>query len=182
MGDGPRKVRDLSALMSVFVGETSLLTYAPHGASGCYSSLVYMNPGLALRLHELCASGDYARARLIHDDFDRLIGTGLAPFRDQGYVDTTYDRLMGMVTGFLGPDYHRVRDPYPSTQSRSRPRAPRLDGRAHAGAPAVGLNRAPMHIDFAGRTVIVTGGTGALGGSVVRAFWTRVRGCSSPTW
>ena len=27
-----------------------------------------------------------------------------------------------------------------------------------------------MRIDFAGRTVIVTGGTGALGGSVVRGF------------
>ena len=115
VGDGAQKVRDLSALMSVFVGETSLITYAPHGASGCYSSLVYMNPGLALRLHELCARADYDRARPIHDDFDRLIGTGLAPFREQGYVDTTYDRLMGMVAGFLGPEYHRVRDPYPST-------------------------------------------------------------------
>ena len=27
-----------------------------------------------------------------------------------------------------------------------------------------------MHIDFSGRTIIVTGGTGALGGAVVKSF------------
>ena len=112
---GAEKVQELSRSMSVFVGETSLLTYAPHGATGCYSSLVYMNPRLALRLYERCAAGDYDGARPIHDAFDRLIASGLAPFRDQGYVDTTYDRLMGMVAGFLGPDYYNVRAPYPST-------------------------------------------------------------------
>lgn len=112
---GPAKVAELSQLMSVFVGEDHLLTCSPHGATGCYSSLVYMNPRITLLYYRLCATKDYDRARKIHDDFNLLISKGLAPFRAQGYVDTTYDRLMGMATGFLHPDYYRVRTPYPST-------------------------------------------------------------------
>jgi len=53
------------------------------------------------------------RVPIIGIKVETSVGDGPRKVRDQGYI--AHHRLTGMVTSFLGPEYHRVRDPYPST-------------------------------------------------------------------
>ena len=90
----------LSEFINVWVGEADWARLGPHGASGCASALIYMNPRYILRMFELLKMKDWDAlatcCELIHRHDE-----GLAPFTERGFTDTAYDHLQGLVTGFL---------------------------------------------------------------------------------
>ena len=113
---GPGKVSAFSKHVSVFVPDHILADMTPHGARGCCSAMVYMNPKLILHYYALCSRGKLEEAKLIQQKLKRLLAEGLAPFTEMDYADTAYDRMLGRVAGFLGTSY-RARKPYRGTSA-----------------------------------------------------------------
>ena len=73
----------------------------PHGAIGCASALVYMNPRYILRMFDLLQNKQWDELAACCAVVDRLGEKGLAPFTEKGFTDTAYDHLQGLVAGFL---------------------------------------------------------------------------------
>lgn len=103
--------RELSEFVNVWVGENEWNHLGPHGAIGCCSSLVYMNPRVLLHMFTLLRQQRWQELQPWTDMVNRLITEGLAPFTAKGYTDTAYDRLMGVTSGFLTMSL-RSRPPY----------------------------------------------------------------------
>ena len=91
----------LSEFINVWVNENEWARLGPHGAIGCASALVYMNPRYILRMFELLQSKDWDALATCCEVVQRLDDEGLAPFAARGFTDTAYDHLQGLVAGFL---------------------------------------------------------------------------------
>jgi dihydrodipicolinate synthase/N-acetylneuraminate lyase len=113
VGRTPEGCEQLSEFVNVWVGEDEWNRLGPHGAIGCASSLVYMNPRVLLAMFELVKQKKWDELQPWTDAVDRLINEGLTPFVDKGFTDTADDRLMGVTTGFLTMSV-RSRGPYTS--------------------------------------------------------------------
>ena len=113
VGSSPSGCEELSELVNVWVGENKWSELGPHGAIGCASSLVYMNPRVLLHMFELVRSKEWERLQPWTDSINRLFKEGLAPFDEKGFTDTASDRLMGVASGFLTMNV-RSRGPYTS--------------------------------------------------------------------
>ena len=113
IGRTPEGCRSLSEFINVWVGENEWNKLGPHGAIGCASSLVYMNPRVLLHMFELVTREKWDQLQPWTDMVDRLIIEGLAPFVEKGFTDTADDHLMGVATGFLTMSA-RSRGPYTS--------------------------------------------------------------------
>jgi dihydrodipicolinate synthase/N-acetylneuraminate lyase len=111
IGRTPEGCRQLSEFINVWVGENELNRLGPHGAVGCASSMVYMNPRRMLHMFDLLRQKKWDELQPWTDKVDRLIKEGLATFTENGFTDTAYDHLMGVVTGFLSMSL-RSRGPY----------------------------------------------------------------------
>ena len=103
----------LSEFVNVWVGENEWSRLGPHGAIGCASALVYMNPRVVLGMFELLAQKLWDELKPWTDMMDRLVTVGLAPFAEKGFTDTAFDRLMSLTSGFLQTSV-RSRGPYQS--------------------------------------------------------------------
>ena len=101
VGRTPEGCEQLSEFVNVWVGEDEWNRLGPHGANGCASSLVYMNPRVLLHMFDLLVQKRWAELQTWTDLVDRLIREGLAPFVEKGFTDSADDRLMGVATGFL---------------------------------------------------------------------------------
>ena len=113
IGRTPEGCRKLSEFVNVWVGENEWSHLGPHGAIGCCSSLVYMNPRVLLHVFSLLQQEKWEDLRPWTSKVDRLVSEGLAPFAGKGFTDTAYDRLMGVTSGFLSMSV-RSRGPYAS--------------------------------------------------------------------
>ena len=91
----------LSEFINVWVNENEWARLGPHGAIGCASALVYMNPRYILRMFELLQNRDWDALATCCEAVQRLDDEGLAPFAARGFTDTAYDHLQGLVAGFL---------------------------------------------------------------------------------
>jgi len=111
---GLERVSAFSKYLSVFVPDHILADMTPHGARGCCSAMVYMNPKLILHYYGLCSRGELDEAYAIQEKLKLLLTEGLAPFTELQYADTAYDRMLGSVAGFLATSYH-ARKPYRGT-------------------------------------------------------------------
>ncbi len=109
----PTGCEQLSEFINVWVGENEWNRLGPHGAIGCASALVYMNPRVLLHMFELVVEKKWDELQPWTDLVDRLINEGLTPFTAKGFTDTAYDRLMGVTTDFLSMSV-RSRPPYTS--------------------------------------------------------------------
>ena len=112
LGCAPEGCAQLSAFVNVWVGESLWRQLGPHGAIGCASALVYMNPRVILDMFRM----------LVDKNWDDLATwcqrleehhAGLEPFTAKGFEDSAYDHLQGTVTGFLKM-HPRSRGPYTS--------------------------------------------------------------------
>lgn len=109
-GCTPEGCAALSAFVNVWVSESKWSSLGPHGANGCASALVYMNPRVILEMFRLLQAkqwDDLARWCRLLDDYHH----GLAEFTERGFEDTAYDHLQGLVAGFLRM-HPRSRGPY----------------------------------------------------------------------
>src|SRR5690606_37436588 len=102
-----------SEFVNVWVGEHKWSELGPHGAIGCASSLVYMNPRVLLQMFELVRARQWEQLQPWTETIKRLFEEGLAPFDQKGFTDTASDRLMGLASGFLTM-HPRSRGPYRS--------------------------------------------------------------------
>lgn len=103
----------LSEIVNVFVGEGSWRRLCPHGAIGSCSSAVYWNPRVLLGYWEKMRGGKHEEASETADKFDRLFEFLGAEFAPRGFMDTAYDRMGGVASGFLSTSL-RSRGPYRS--------------------------------------------------------------------
>jgi len=113
VGRTPQGCEQLSEFVNVWVSETDWSRLGPHGANGCASALVYMNPRVVLHMFELLQRKKWDELQVWTDMVRELISKGLAPFTKKGFTDTAYDHLMGVVSGFLAMNV-RSRGPYTS--------------------------------------------------------------------
>ena len=113
IGRTPEGCEQLSEFINVWVGESDWIRLGPHGAIGCASALVYMNPRVLLHMFDLVLRKEWDELQPWAALVGRLVNEGLAPFRGKGFTDTAYDRLMGAATGFLTMSV-RSRGPYTS--------------------------------------------------------------------
>lgn len=117
VGRTPEGCRQLSEFVNVWVGEDEWNRLGPHGAIGCASALVYMNPRVLLHMFELVQQKKWDELQPWTDMAERLITEGLAPFVEKGFTDTAFDHLMGVATGFLTMSV-RSRGPYTSASDQ----------------------------------------------------------------
>jgi 4-hydroxy-tetrahydrodipicolinate synthase len=103
----------LSDFCNVFVGEHLIHELGPHGAIGCCSSLVYMNPRYTLKMFELLYAKHWEALKPMTDQVHRFFVDGLAAIFSKGCLDSAIDRLLGRTTGFLKTNLH-CRGPYTS--------------------------------------------------------------------
>ena len=114
VGRTPAGCAALSEFINVWVGENCWHDLGPHGANGCASSLVYMNPRVLLHMFELLCARKWPELAEWTAKIDRLFDDGLGElFAGRRFLDTAEDRLSGAVTGFLRMNV-RARGPYPS--------------------------------------------------------------------
>jgi len=113
VGCTPEGCRRLSEFVNVWVGENLFLRLGPHGAIGCASSLVYMNPRVILLMFDLMRRGEWDKLAPWDAMVNQFIDVGLAPFAAKGFTDTADDHLLGTVAGFLKMSV-RSRGPYVS--------------------------------------------------------------------
>ena len=106
----------LSEFVNVWVSESEWGNLGPYGAIGCSSALVYVNPRIILHMFALLRQSKWEELKPWTAIVDRLHGEGLALFRERGFTDTAFDRLMGVTTGFLTMDV-RSRGPSPSADA-----------------------------------------------------------------
>lgn len=101
----------LSEFVNVWVGENEWSRLGPHGAIGCASALVFMNPPVILHMFDLLRQKQWDELKVWTDRLDLHDDVGLAPFAERGFTDTAYDHLQGLVAGFLQM-HPRSRGPY----------------------------------------------------------------------
>jgi 4-hydroxy-tetrahydrodipicolinate synthase len=113
LGASPDGCRQLSSLVSVFVGEHLWGSLCPHGARGGCSSIVYWNPRVILELWRRAEARDWDALAAGCERLTRLdefLGARYAPL---GFTDTAYDRMGARAFGFLQTSL-RNRGPYVS--------------------------------------------------------------------
>ncbi len=103
----------ISEFCNVFVGEHLICELGPHGAIGCCSSLVYLNPRYTLKMFDLLYARDWESLRPMTDAVRRFFVDGLAPVSEKGCLDSAIDRVLGRTAGFLKTNL-RCRGPYTS--------------------------------------------------------------------
>jgi dihydrodipicolinate synthase/N-acetylneuraminate lyase len=101
----------LSEFINVWVGEILWSELGPHGAIGCASALVYMNPSVILEMFRLLQAKDWDRLDKWTSIIKKHHHEGLGPFAAKGFEDSAYDHLQGTVAGFLKL-HPRSRGPY----------------------------------------------------------------------
>lgn len=111
VGRTPDGCRQLSEFINVWVSESEWAEIGPHGAIGCASALVYMNPRVILAMFDLLRTSQWAALQHWCDRVKLLHQQGLAPFTRKGFTDTAYDHMQGAVAGFLQM-HPRSRGPY----------------------------------------------------------------------
>ena len=111
LGCSPEGCARLSEFVNVWVGEGLWRTLGPHGAIGCASALVYMNPRVILHMFDLLQRKEWDELEVWSQRAQRLTTEGLAPFTARGFTDTAYDHVQGLVAGFLQMS-PRSRGPY----------------------------------------------------------------------
>lgn len=111
IGCTPDGCSQLSKIVNVWVGEKEWTRLGPHGAIGCASALVYVNPRVILHMFKLLQQKKWDELQPWTDLVSHLTTDGLAPFVKKGFTDTAFDHLMGAATGFLTMDV-RSRGPY----------------------------------------------------------------------
>jgi len=111
VGCGPEGCAALSEFVNVWVGEDKWSALGPHGAIGCSSSLVYMNPRVMLHMFELLRRREWDELQKRTDRITLLLEEGLTPLTEKGFTDTAYDHVLGRVAGFLKM-HPRSRGPY----------------------------------------------------------------------
>ena len=116
IGCTPEGCRQLSEFVNVWVGESLWSELGPHGAIGCASALVYMNPRVILHMFRLLSEKNWDELAKSCDILHKL-DAGLVPFGDRGFEDSAYDHLQGSVTGFLKL-HPRSRGPYTSCSEK----------------------------------------------------------------
>ena len=117
VGHAPEGCERLSEFVNVWVGESEWNRLGPHGAIGCASSLVYMNPRVLLHMFELLQREKWDELQRWSDLVGRLFNEGLAPFAEKGFTDTADDHVTGVVAGFLKMSV-RSRGPYTSASDK----------------------------------------------------------------
>ncbi len=101
IGCTPQGCEELSEFVNVWVGEKEWSRLGPHGANGCASALVYMNPRVILYMLTLLRQKKWDELKPWTDLVNKLTNQGLAPFAQKGFTDTAFDHMMGVATGFL---------------------------------------------------------------------------------
>lgn len=113
IGCTPEGCAALNQFVNVWVGERLWSDLGPHGAIGCASALVYMNPRVILHMFNLLREKRWDELARWTALIQKLDNEGLAPFAARGFTDTAYDHLQGLVAGFLKMKPHS-RGPYVS--------------------------------------------------------------------
>ena len=111
-GFTPEGCEQLSHIVNVWVSESSWARLGPHGANGCASALVYMNPRVILKMFGLLQAKQWEELGRWCDTLEAY-HKGLAPMTARGFEDSAYDHLQGTVAGFLKM-HPRSRGPYVS--------------------------------------------------------------------
>lgn len=101
LGCSPDGCERLSEFVIVWVGEKLWSQLGPHGAIGCASALVYMNPRVILLMFDLLRTKKWDGLKKWTDRLHFYEEKGLKPFTDKGFMDSAYDHLQGLVAGFL---------------------------------------------------------------------------------
>ncbi len=101
VGMTPEGCEALSEFVNVWVGEGAWAKLGPHGAIGCASALVYMNPRYILDMFELLQARDWDKLAACCAVIKSLSQQGLEPYRARGFTDTSFDHLQGLAAGFL---------------------------------------------------------------------------------
>lgn len=115
IGCTPEGCRELSEFINVWVGEKEWSRLGPHGAIGCASALVYMNPRIMIQMLNLLRQKKWNELHPWTDLVTQLVSQGLTPFAEKGFTDTAFDHMMGAATGFLTMNV-RSRGPYTSAK------------------------------------------------------------------
>ncbi len=104
---------ELSKFWQVFVGEGLWSQLGPHGAIGCCSAMIYLNPRLTMGMFDLLKAKKWDELSVWTEKSTRIIMEGLKPCWSVGREDSALDRLQANATGFLKTSLH-CRKPYPS--------------------------------------------------------------------
>lgn len=112
VGCTPEGCAALSEFVNVWVGEGKFSSLGPHGAMGCASALVYMNPRVLLHMFDLLTQQRWDELQPLTDLVHCLFSEGLKPFAARGFTDSGFDHLMGVASGFLKMNV-RTRGTYP---------------------------------------------------------------------
>jgi 4-hydroxy-tetrahydrodipicolinate synthase len=107
--------RELSALVSVFVGENRWFELGPHGAAGCCSSLVYWHPPTMLSAWQSLRAGDWPALQAHCEGVSALFDGMARAWAGRGLTDSAYDRIGALSNGVLRTSL-RMRGPYPSPE------------------------------------------------------------------
>lgn len=92
---------ELSRFVNVWVGEELWSELGPHGAIGCASALVYMNPRVTLMMFGLLKAKKWDELKVWTDMLHFYHAEGLKPFAEKGFTDSAFDHMHGLVAGFL---------------------------------------------------------------------------------
>lgn len=101
----------LSEFVNVWVSEHRWSELGPHGAIGCASAMVYLNPRVILNMFDLLKQQKWEELQPWTDRVRRFTLEGLAPLTAKGFQDSAYDHVLGLVAGFLKM-HPRSRGPY----------------------------------------------------------------------
>ncbi|MEX0643078.1 MAG: dihydrodipicolinate synthase family protein [Pirellulales bacterium] len=113
IGDGTEGCRSLSAFVNVFVGEHRWAELGPSGANGSCSSAVYWNPWIILESWAKLQEGQWPSLQSHCDKLGSFFASLGKAFPNRGFMDSAYDRLAGLTTGFLRTSL-KNRGPYAS--------------------------------------------------------------------
>jgi 4-hydroxy-tetrahydrodipicolinate synthase len=105
--------RRLSEHLNVFVGESLFAEFGRYGARGGCSSAVYWSPEFIRNLWRRVERQEWAEADAMCARLKPLFVFLGETWGPRGFVDTAYDRLGGVASGFLKTSL-RCRAPYPS--------------------------------------------------------------------
>jgi dihydrodipicolinate synthase/N-acetylneuraminate lyase len=111
LGNSVDGCRELSKLVSVFVGEDRWVELAPVGAKGCCSSVVYWGPVFTLGLWREVERQNWPAVAAQTARLQRLFQFLDEQYDGRGFQDSAYDRLGGVASGFLRTSL-RTRGPY----------------------------------------------------------------------
>jgi len=101
VGCTPEGCERLSEFINVWVGEKLWSKLGPHGAIGCASALVYMNPRVILLMFDLLREKKWDELKKWTDLLHLYDENGLKPFTEKGFMDSAYDHMQGLAAGFL---------------------------------------------------------------------------------